>query len=180
MLTRLLRIDQSKQRKTDLQSVLGVPLTFEPSRRNDFDFVFLAATPVEGRELKPLLRFHNAADIPVYAMGRVYSGAIERTADQDLNDIIFPSTPWQLQAASETTLLPDSVRGGSFGNLYALGQDAWRLLPWIPLMQKDPDLWFAGGIGALRLRTDGRMYREPAWAKFSSGRPLPYQWPETY
>ena len=180
MLTQLLRIDQSKQRKTDLQSLLGVPLTFEPRRRNDFDFVFLAATPAEGRELKPLLRFHNAGDIPVYAMGRVYSGAVERTADRDLNDIIFPSTPWQLQAASETTMLPDSVRGGTFGNLYALGQDAWRLLPWIPLMQKDPDLWFAGNVGALRLRTDGRMYREPAWAKFSSGRPLPYQWPGTY
>ena len=45
MLTQLLRIDQSKQRKSDLQSLLGVPLTFEASRRNDFDFIFLAATP---------------------------------------------------------------------------------------------------------------------------------------
>ncbi len=180
MLTQLLEIDQSKQRKKDLQSLLGVPLTFEPSRRNDFDFVFLAATPAEGRELKPLLRFHNAADVPVYAMGRVYSGALDRTADQDLNDIVFPSTPWQLQSARKTIDAPSSVRGGSFGNLYALGQDAWRLLPWIPLMQKDPDLWYPGSVGSLRLESDGRLYREPAWARFSSGRPRPYQWPETY
>ena len=185
MLTQMLRIDQSKQRKNDLQALLGVPLTFEASRRNDFDFIFLAATAAEGRELKPLLRFHNAGDIPVYSLGRIYSGIPNRTADQDLNDIVFPSTPWQLQLASETRsenhlVLPASLRGGSFGELYALGQDAWRLLPWIPLMQKDPDLWFTGNVGALRLRADGRVFREPAWAKFSSGTAQSYQWPEAH
>ncbi len=74
MLTRLLKIDESKQRKTDLQSRLGISLNFEPSRRDDFDFIFMAANPKEGRELKPLLRFHDAGDIPVYAMGRIFSG----------------------------------------------------------------------------------------------------------
>jgi outer membrane PBP1 activator LpoA protein len=180
MLTRMLGIDQSKQRKTDLQALLGVPLTFEASRRNDFDFIFLAANPAEGRELKPLLRFHNASDIPVYAMGRVYSGLPDRTSDQDLNDIVFASTPWQLRAARESVAIPASVRGGAFGNLYALGQDSWRLLPWIPLMQKDPDLWYPGDIGPLRMQADGRVYREPTWARFSSGRATPYQWPLDY
>jgi len=180
MLTQMLEIDQSKQRKTDLQALLGVPLTFEASRRNDFDFIFLAANPAEGRELKPLLRFHDAGDIPVYAMGRVYSGLPNRNSDLDLNDIVFPSTPWQLRAASEAVVIPASVRGGAYGNLYALGQDSWRLLPWIPLMQKDPDLWYPGDLGPLRIQADGRFYREPAWAQFSSGRPRPYQWPLTH
>ncbi|NOR20955.1 MAG: ABC transporter substrate-binding protein, partial [Xanthomonadales bacterium] len=180
MLTQILGIDQSKQRKTDLQALLGVPLTFEASRRSDFDFIFLAANPAEGRELKPLLRFHDAGDIPVYAMGRVYSGLPDRTSDQDLNDIVFPSTPWQLHAASETVVIPASVRGGAFGNLYALGQDSWRMLPWIPLLQKDPDLWYPGQIGSLRMQADGRVYREPGWAQFSAGRPRPYQWPLVY
>jgi outer membrane PBP1 activator LpoA protein len=180
MLTQVLWIDQSKQRKADLQALLGVPLTFEASRRNDFDFIFLAATPAEGRELKPLLRFHDAGDIPVYAMGRVFSGSVNRTSDQDLNDIVFPSTPWQIQAATDSVVLPASVRGGSFGNLYALGRDSWRLLPWIPMMQKDPDLWYPGSVGALRMQTDGQLYREPSWAQFSSGRPTPYQWPQAH
>ena len=180
MLTQLLWIEQSKQRKADLQALLGVPLTFEASRRNDFDFIFLAATPAEGRELKPLLRFHNAGDVPVYAMGRIFSGSVKRTSDQDLNDIVFPSTPWQLRASTESITLPASVRGGSFGNLYALGQDSWRLLPWIPMMQKDSDLWYPGSIGSLRMQADGRLYREPDWAQFSSGRPTPYQWPQAH
>jgi len=186
MLTQLLKIDASKQRKSDLQSWLGVTLTFEPTRRYDFDFIFMAANPIEGRELKPLLRFYDAGDVPVYAMGRIFSGRMESTSDQDLNGIVFPTTRWQLQAVGNTTTTPESitpanpglasVRGGAYGNLYALGQDAWRLLPWLPLMRKDPDLWFPGEVGSLRLQADGSLYREPAWAQFSAGRPTAFQW----
>lgn len=180
MLTQLLRIDESRQRKTDLQSRLGMPLTFEPNRRDDFDFVFLAADPVAGRELKPLLRFHDVGDIPVYAMGWIYSGKLERASDQDLNGIVFPTTRWQLESRGETALTLESIRGGTLGDLYALGRDAWHLLPWLPLMQKDPDLWFQGSVGALRLQANGRLYRQPVWAQFSAGRPLSYQWPLTH
>lgn len=176
MLTQLLKIDESRKRKDSLQARLGLPLAFEPHRRNDFDMIFLAATPTQGRELKPLLRFHNTGDIPVYAMGRIFSGKLERTADQDLNGIVFPITSWQLQTAGNTSLLPGSVRDGSLGSLYALGMDAWRVLPWLPLLQKDPDLVFPGSAGALRLLSDGHLHREPAWAQFTAGRPLPYQW----
>jgi len=178
MLTALLKIDASKQRKAELQSWLGIPLAFEPSRRYDFEFIFLAASPIEGRELKPLLRFHDAGDVPVYAMGRIFSGRVNRASDRDLNGIIFPATRWQLQAARNADYIPASVRGGASGNLYALGLDAWRLLPWLPLMRKDPDLWFPGEVGALKLQADGRLYREPAWATFSAGRPVAFQWPQ--
>jgi len=180
MLTQLLKIDESTQRKRNLQSRIGVPLNFEPSRRDDFDFIFLVANPPQGRELKPLLRFHDAGDVPVYTIGRVFSGRAERSSDQDLNGIVFPATPWQLQAVGTTKPALKSIRNGAYGNLYALGQDAWRVLPWLPLMQKDPDLWFPGDVGALRLEENGHLFRQPAWAQFTAGQPVPYQWPETH
>ncbi len=176
-LTRVLKIDESKQREADLQARLGIPLVFEPIRRDDFDFIFMGANSSQGRELKPLLRFHDTGGIPVYAMSRVFSGRVERASDQDLNGVIFAATPWQLQTSDDATVNLSSIRGGAFGNLHALGQDAWRLLPWLGLMQKDPDLWFPGNIGALRLQANGNLYRQPAWAQFSAGRPIPYQWP---
>jgi len=180
MLTHLLKIDESTQRKKNLKSRLGTPLNFEPSRRDDFDFIFLVANPVQGRELKPMLRFHDAGDVPVYAIGRIFSGRAERASDQDLNGIVFPAAPWQLQTVGTTKPALESLRGGAYGNLYALGQDAWHLLPWLPLMQKDPDLWFPGDVGALRLQTNGHLDRQPAWAQFSAGQPVPYQWPEVH
>ena len=138
----------------------------------------MAASPPEGRELKPLLRFHDTGDVPVYAMGRIFSGRVEKASDQDLNGILFPTTPWQLGATDKTTLALDSIRGGAFGNLYALGQDAWHILPWLSLMQKDSDLWFPGETGALRLQENGHLHRQAVWAQFSAGRPVPYQWPD--
>lgn len=176
MLTRLLKIDESKQRKADLQAQLGISLSFEPSRREDFDFIFMAASPKEGRELKPLLRFHDVGEVPVYAMGRIYSGRNAAASDQDLDGIVFPITEWQLQSANSESLELESLRGGAYGNLYALGQDAWHILPWLPLMQKDPDLWYPGDIGELRMMPDGHLQRQPAWAQFLAGQPIPYEW----
>jgi outer membrane PBP1 activator LpoA protein len=175
-LTQMLKIEESNERKTQLQFLLGVPLTFEASHREDFDFIFMATNPEEGRELKPLLRFHDVDDVPVFSMSRVFSGQVARDADQDLDDIIFPTTSWQLRASSEPVVMPSSVRNGSLGNLYALGRDAWQVLRWLPLMQRDPDLWFVGDTGRLKLQANGRLFREPAWATFSGGKPTGLKW----
>jgi len=180
MLTRLLKIDESEQRKAALQARLGVRLNFEPSRRDDFDCIFMAASPQEGRELKPLLRFHDAGEVPVFAMGRIYSGKMEPAVDQDLNGVVFPITTWQLQTAEDEMPALDSIRDGTFANLYALGRDAWNVLPWLPLLQKDKDLEFPGDIGELRLLANGHLERQPAWAQFTDGRAVPYQWPEAH
>ena len=177
MLTALLKIDESVQRKWDLQAQIGTPLSFEPSRRHDFDFIFLAASPQEGRELKPLLRFYDAGEVPVFSIGRVYSGRAESARDQDLDGIVFTAVPWQMTTAATEGPLPSSLREGSLGNLYALGQDAWRLLPWLPLMRKDTGLGFPGHVGVLNMQQDGEIERKPAWAQFVNGTPTPYQWP---
>lgn len=176
MLTQLLKIDESKQRKTDLQAQLGIALDFEPYRRDDFDFIFMAASPGEGRELKPLLRFHDAGSIPVFSMGRIFSGKAERAANQDLNGVIFPITTWQLNTTGSPALEFKSVRGGVFGNLYALGRDAWHVLPWLELMHKDPGLWFPGDIGGLRMQANGHLERRPQWAEFAGGQPVSFEW----
>lgn len=177
VLTATLKIDESKQRKQDLQSRVGISLEFEPIRRDDFDFIFLAANPTQGRELKPLIKFHDAGDVPVYAMSRVYDGRAGVASNRDLDGVIFPATPWQLETADRPLPALASLRDGSFGNLYALGQDAWRLLPWLPLLRKDPDLEFHGSTGALAMQADGQLSRRPSWAQFSSGRPVAFAWP---
>ena len=109
-------------------------------------------------------------------MGRIYSGKQEFASDQDLNDIVFPLTNWQLQMNESVLPELESIRDGSFANLYALGQDAWWVLPWLPLLQKDPTLGFPGATGELRMQASGHLEREPAWAQFSNGKPVPYQW----
>ncbi len=174
VLQRLLKIDESKARKQGLENTLQMKLDFEPVRRDDVDVIFLAAGVTQGRSIRPQLRFNYAGDIPVYASSRIFSGRSDRTADQDLNGVRFPTTPLQLELDSGKALPAlSSLRGGAFTTLYALGKDAWNLLPWLDLMQRDADFRFAGASGYYHTGADGKLLREPVFAIFSGGRPVP-------
>ncbi len=177
-LERLLKIDESKAREKQLANTLQMKLEFEPVRRQDVDVIFLAANSTQAKLIRPQLRFHEAGDIPVYATARIYSGQPDPARNQDLNGLRFPATPWQLKHPSKADI-PDlaSIRRGSLGSLFALGQDAWNLLPWLGLMQKDPDFRFPGQSGFYRTANSDTLQREPAWAEFSRGRPVPLRDP---
>ena len=171
-LERILKIDESKARKQRLENTLQMTLEFEPVRRQDIDVIFLAANSSQARLIRPQLRFHEAGDIPVYATSRIYSGQPDPAGNQDLNGIRFPATPWQLTHPSEDDI-PQfaSIRNGSRSSLFALGQDAWNLLPWLPLMHKDPDFVFPGQSGFYRSSNGEALRRQPAWAEFKAGKP---------
>jgi hypothetical protein len=172
-LERLLKIDESKARKKQLENTLQIRLEFEPVRRHDVDVIFLAANSTQARLIRPQFRFHEAGDIPLYATARIYSGQPDPARNQDLNGIRFPATPWQLKH-SEKTDIPNlgSIRQGRFGALFAIGQDAWNLLPWLELMQKDPDFNFPGLSGIYHSANSETLQREPSWAEFRRGRPV--------
>jgi outer membrane PBP1 activator LpoA protein len=174
LLERILEIDQSEARKRRLENTLQQRLEFQPVRRTDVDMIFLAATPQQARLIRPQLRFLDAGDVPVYSPERVYGGAPDPAGNQDLNGIRFPITPWQLEHPNREDIPGlQSIRGGSLGALYALGRDAWNMLPWLPLMRQDPDFRFPGDSGYYRSMQDENLVREPAWAVFEQGMPSP-------
>ena len=172
VIERFLKIDESKARKNRLQNTLQMPLEFEPVRRNDIDMIFMAANATQAKLIRPQLKFYDAGDIPVYATGRVYTGQPNPARNQDLNGVRFPITPWQL-AHTRKSDIPDlaSIRGGALAPLYAVGYDAWKLLPWLEIMRRDPDFSFPGQSGNYRAGKDENLQRNAAWAVFGQGRP---------
>jgi outer membrane PBP1 activator LpoA protein len=152
LLERALRIDESRQRGQRLENTLQIPLEFEPVRRNDVDVIFMAASATQAKQIRPQLRFLDAGDVPVYATGRIYSGEPDAARNQDLDDVRFPATPWALAHATRQDI-PGlaSLRNGVMASLFALGQDAWNLLPWLELMRKDSDFVFTGRSGNYRM-----------------------------
>jgi len=176
VIERILKIDESKARKKRLENTLQMPLEFEAVRRNDIDMIFMAANATQAKLIRPQLRFFDAGDIPVYATGRVYSGQPNPVRNQDLNGIRFPITPWQLEHAGPGDIPElESIRGGNLATLYSIGYDAWKLLPWLEIIGRDPDFGFPGQSGVYRAGYNGNLRREPAWAVFSRGRPIPLQ-----
>ena len=173
-ITRLLYVDESRERHRRLEGVLGVQLEFEPRRRQDAEFVFLVARPRDGRQLRPQLRFHYAYDLPVYATSSIYLPG--ETPGRDLDDTAFGDIPWILSDDDSVRALRDQMAAiwpasvGRRSRLYALGYDAYTLVPLLSSLRRDAVSGVAGLTGDLYLVESGRVSRELEWARVVNGR----------
>lgn len=173
-ITRLLNLNDSQYRDEQLAAFLGTNLQFEPRRRQDVQFVFLAANADDAKLIRPQLRFFHAINVPVYSTSQVYR--LGDPPDDDFNGITFDDMPWTLEsngaaASTRTTvaaLWPNNFPGNS--RLYALGFDAWRL---VPLLYKGRpfSMTVQGMTGLLSMTPDGRIHRQLDWATFNNGAP---------
>ena len=176
----LLNLDESRQRHARLEQILGQPLKFEPRRRQDADFVFLGAFPRQARLLRPQLKFHYASKMPVYATSHIYTGHQDRNADRDMDGIIFTDIPWVLHDRNTPlplkqrimALWPKSNR--QYTRFYALGIDAYNIIPSLNTMRKYRYERFFGQTGILHLGANNRIFRETVWGRFKKGIPAPY------
>lgn len=169
----LLQLRDSEARARALQAGLGSAVAAQPARRQDIDFVFLAATPAQARQIKPALAFQYAGDLPVYATSHLFTGSSDPAADRDLSGIRFCETPWLL--GSEGEGLRGQVVGqwpaaaGSLGRLYAMGADAYRLAPRLSQLQTAPGMRLEGLSGSLALAPGQRIARSLPWAEYRDG-----------
>lgn len=171
----LLKIDDSELRKTRVQQLMGTRVEFTPRRRQDIDFVFLAASPQPARLLRPQLKFHHAGDLPILATSHLYSGVIDRNADRDLDDILFCDMPWTLNAQTPLQGLRkmDELKAhhDQLQRLVALGVDAYQLVSLLSMLERHPYESYQGETGNLYLGSDHRIQRRLLWARFVQGEP---------
>ena len=172
----LMALTQSVQRYQRLRANVGGPLQFDPRRRQDVDFVFLAADAKAGRLIKSQLKFHYSGDLPVYSTSFIYS--MDGRSDTDLNDVMFAETPWVINPPAWIADFPELY--GEFWpaekrltRLHAMGYDAYHLVGGLFPARTGPMEEIIGATGTLYLAADGRIHRRMAWAKFVRGQPEP-------
>ena len=176
-ITELLLINESRARSNALSAALGTRFEFEPRRRGDAQFVFVGAQPVQGRSLRPALRFHLAEDLTVYATSDIFEP--DAQANNDLEGVIFPDMPWVISPDAASTQLRGAltrhwpVRARGRGRLYAFGFDACRIVPLLKAGQFGAAHAIPGMTGLLSIDEKGHVKRELDWAKVSGGRALP-------
>lgn len=173
----LLNLTQSNRRYKDLRKLLGKNLKFVPYRRQDIDMIFIAGTPRTARSIMPQLKFHQASDLPVYSTSHAFSGTINLRADSDINGLIYCDIPWTLNSNSIKTeiekLWPADAE--KYTRLYALGVDAYHLIPYLGRLKARSHERFSGQTGNLYLDPLLRIHRELVWAKFERGAPTPLE-----
>jgi len=154
-----LNIAASQARARYVRRSLHKKIKFTPRRRQDIDMIFLVATPKVARQVRPMLNYFYAGNIPVYATSSVYAGTPAPRKDLDINGVIFCDMPWVFNPKS---------RAKRHTRLYALGLDAYRLTQSLELLTLLPKLGLNGATGRLFLK-DQKIVRNLQWAQFKHG-----------
>ncbi|MCG8380333.1 MAG: penicillin-binding protein activator [Proteobacteria bacterium] len=174
----LLNIDSSEQRGRDLRSKLNRKIHNVERRREDADFIFTAAVPGDARQLFPQFRFYRASDLPVYSTSHIFNGVINETRDSDMEGVIFIDMPWILDTSRQLSLIQDALNRNwsqdksNYRRLYALGIDAYRIIPELGRLSTDKNSYLNGETGDLTISSDNIIKRKLRRAQFFKGKPI--------
>ncbi len=167
-------INEATSRYRRLAGMIGSAMEFEPQHRIDTDAVVLIANPEHGYLIRPQLAFHNLGDLPLYATSAIYKGYPEPRSDKDLDGIRLCDAPlvFALAAADRdgSIEVPSLWSDSPLIRLFAIGQDAIRVLPYLRWLRGTGSESFPGYTGYLKVDADGRIRRQLECGRFRNGR----------
>jgi len=174
---KVLNIDESERRHSLLHATINHKTFFTPRRRQDVDFVFIGAFPRQARQIRPQLKFHHAADLPVYATSHIFTGKINAQMDRDMNGVFFGDMPWVIPGESLHAGLKKEINkqwpdaSEKYARLYALGIDAYNMIPSLNRLIAYRSEFYRGETGNLYLDDNNRIHRRLLWLGFKRGIP---------
>jgi len=158
---------ESEERVSSVEAAFDAPVESRPRRRQDFDAIFLLAPdPDTARRLRPLLVYHYAGDLPVYASSAVVNDQ-GQTQNRDLNGLIV------LEIPAHFTDDPISQTQ----RLNALGRDAVQLLGHWQQIKSVDTTFIRANTGILSATNSGNIERELIPAVFDGGSLVPLSLP---
>ena len=170
----LMGLSGSFQRYRRMRANIGsYALQFDPRRRQDAEFIFLAADVGHGRLLKSQLKFHYSGELPVYSTSTI--NARDGRSNSDLNGIMFSDIPWLIDPHPWIQFLPptyDAYWPKENSRLHAMGYDSYNLIASLYAGRGGPIEELDGATGRLFLDRYGRVHRRLAWAQFQRGEPV--------
>ncbi|MDP1573674.1 MAG: penicillin-binding protein activator [Coxiellaceae bacterium] len=177
-ISNVLQISQGRKDARTLERMLQRNVRYIPQRRQDFDSIFMVATPTMAKQIELLLRFYFVENIPIYATSQVYNGM----PNPELDGVMFCDMPWtlapnQMQPAYLQSIQqriqatwPNNYTG--LAKFYAMGVDAFNVIPQLSAMQSSPSDSFSGATGTLYLSSDRQIKRQLLWAQIKNGMPV--------
>jgi len=156
----------------------GAVLAPAPTAESDVG-IFISMRPQQARLLLPQIKLAGYNGVPVFATSHIYAGDYNPGLDRDLDGVEFCDAPWLFDAStlglprhSEIARVLDSARGAG-ARLFAMGLDAYTLLPYLEWMSQHHDSYVAGATGQLATDNLGRIQRLLVWAQFENGAARP-------
>jgi outer membrane PBP1 activator LpoA protein len=160
-------------------ALAGLPPTQTAAAGNDIasfanSGVFISMTPQQARLLVPQLKLAGYTNLPIFATSHLFGGLTNPGMDRDLDGVEFCDAPWLFDAVvglprhGDIANSLESARGAG-ARLFAMGMDAYALVPYLDWMSQHHDAYLPGATGQLGSDASGRIQRLLTWARFGDG-----------
>ena len=152
----------SEARIKEVERAFNEPVETRARRREDVDSVILLPPTTQmAREIRPLLRFHYAGKLPVFALSSVFDSD-EGVINRDLNGIRFLLPPSAINSPTTPSTL-----------LHALGADAAAFVDHFGQASHTRGTLMFGKTGDLSIDEQGNVRRRLKSVIFSRGHARP-------
>ncbi|WP_293647521.1 penicillin-binding protein activator [Thiolapillus sp.] len=169
--TPVAQLVRSKQRKAQLEELKkareeNLPYTLPP---RGMDFIFAIGNKQQMKQIRPMLQFHYAEDLPVLSTSRAWDGQLKNDERFDMAGIMLPEMPWMLNLEPENPLsrssLQDYLARGErkYLRLLPMGIDAYQVLPQLRKLAMSDLTLFEGKTGLLYLDDKHQLRRRMTW-----------------
>ncbi len=137
--------------------------------------IFISMRPQQARLLLPQIKLAGYSSTPVFATSHVFAGNVNPGMDRDLDGAGIHDAPWLFDAVlglptrhSDIANSLDSARGAG-ARLFAMGLDAYALVPYLDWLAQHASSYLPGATGQLTTDGLGRVQRVLIWARFADG-----------
>ncbi|HDK37980.1 MAG TPA: hypothetical protein ENG92_03075 [Thiolapillus brandeum] len=133
------------------------------------DFIFAIGNKQQMRQIRPLLQFHYAEDLPVFSTSRAWDGQLKNDERFDLAGIILPEMPWIIDNETDHPLARKNLQDylarseRKYLRLIPMGMDAYQVLPHLRELEMIGLAPFKGNTGLLYLNHNRYLLRRMTW-----------------
>ncbi|ALS99674.1 penicillin-binding protein activator [Lacimicrobium alkaliphilum] len=168
----LLDIQQSERRINQLQRLVNKEIHSFARNRRDVDAIVVFSNPAQTELLNPMIESSIspfASIVPVFASSRSFSKELGNNSLRDLRNLMFVDMPWMLPGTNAqikervNQLWPD--RNDSQSRLFAMGYDAYQLVPELTTLHYIKGRQLQGLTGQLSMDRQQRIVRRLPFGK---------------
>jgi outer membrane PBP1 activator LpoA protein len=177
--SQLLDVAQSKARIKQIENLVNTELYGVERNRRDIDAIVLFANPEQTELLNPIIESSLSPfarqTLAVFASSRSYSLELSKNSLRDLRNLTFSDMPWMLPQHKWPELAKQTVqlwpqRQDTLMRLFAMGYDAYTLVPKLRQLELLPQVSIQGLTGELSIDESGQIRRRLPWAQIIQDR----------
>jgi outer membrane PBP1 activator LpoA protein len=175
----MLDVAQSEKRIEQMERLADVEVFGVERNRRDIDAIVLFANPEQTALLNPIIEASLSPfarkSLSVFASSRSYSVDLNSNSLRDLRNLTFADMPWMLpehnwQPLANQTQQIWPQRQDTLLRLFAMGFDAYNLLPNLRRLKTLPQLVSQGLTGEINVDDQGVLHRRLPWAQVAQDR----------